>query len=136
MPWQLETSINVGDMDPDAPGGQYTHVRVTLQGNDPDEKSIPVAIHYGWLNEGNFVSGSLSPTNRKTSYLIRGDDWSSIVANTVPDVVSTEPGHSSRYQEFTFDGSPAWRETIYWGAKRGLYEELHTKGIIDDGTVV
>ena len=113
MPWLLDTPLDAGSMDPNAPGGEYTHCRLQLEENDPDAQAIYVSISYGWLSFGAYVAGALMPTDKVSSHTIRGSDWVNLVADHTP-----LPG-----------------EKTYAAARRGLYEELVDKGIIPPGSV-
>ena len=66
MPLQLTTPIGVGDLDPGAPAAEYTHCKIRLDGNDPDEQIIPISIsyHHGKIsNIGTFINYMLSIFN-------------------------------------------------------------------------
>ncbi len=36
MPWRFTLPLNVGDLDPNAPAGEYTHCWALVLGNCPD----------------------------------------------------------------------------------------------------
>lgn len=116
MPWQFTTPLNVGDLDPNAPAGVYTHCRAFLLGNYPDPFEPPflrVNISYGWYAAGSYVPSPLVPVGREAAVRIEGADYVTLVTTHEPD-----PG-----------------EKTYAAAKRAVYEKLAALGMIPDGSV-
>lgn len=135
MPWLFDTPIAAGDLDPNAPTGQYTHCRLQMLGNDPDSQTIPLTLTYGWMDGGTYVPGGLMPVGKPSEYMIQGADWVTLVTTSVSDVKLSDPSDPS-YIEIDIGGTPVWVEKTYITSKRTLYEFLVSKGIIEPGSVV
>jgi len=110
MPWQLTTPVSVGDLDPNGP---YNQVKILMQVHDGYRNHIRVDLEYGNTVDNEWVRG-IKPTNKDTSYIIMGQDYTDLVT-----------GHATEDGELTYDA-----------VKRGLYEHLATKGVIDPGSIV
>ena len=139
MPWLFDTPISVGaELDPNAPGGEYTHCRLKLVGNHPDVPENPhmtINVAYGWMADGDFVRGAAHPGNRLRTYRMTGALYATEVTTARPLVALVDPG-SSDYVEVDVGGTPVWVELTYVASKRGLYEHLRNQGIIPLGTIV
>jgi len=110
MPWQLTTPVAVGDLDPNGP---YNQISIMRQLHDRRRQMIHLELEYGNTVTDNWVPG-MTPTGKETSVSIQGEDYTTLVTT-----------HASNDGELTYDA-----------AKRGLFEYLLAKGIIDAGSIV
>ena len=110
MPWQFTAPVAVGDLDPNGP---YTQCKIVRLVHDSNRARIRVDIEYGNTVEGVWIPG-LDPTNKQGSFMIDGEDYLQLVTTSMP-----EQG-----------------ELTYNAVKRGIYDHLSTKGVIDAGIIV
>ena len=135
MPLQLTTPIGVGDLDPGAPAAEYTHCKIRLDGNDPDEQIIPISISYGYYVEGSYIAGAVRPAELKRSYPIADAKWLKLVGTSEPKHTQTDPA-SSEYFKVDMAGTSIWIQKTYYASKDGLYEHLIAEKIIPPGKIV
>jgi hypothetical protein len=129
MPWLLDTPIDSGDLD----DGEYSEVKITRFVQDSNRGQVNLRLEYGNTVDGKWESGYL-PKSKSPHATIndRGDtDYSTLVADAVPDVQTSDPGDPIRY----VPAGDVWVERTYYAVKRGLYAYLEDKGIIDAGTM-
>lgn len=111
MPWQLTTPVAVGDLDPNGP---YNQIAIMRQLHDRRRKQIQLELEYGNTVDDNWVRGITAPAGKQTSIVIEGEDYTTLVTT-----------HATNDGELTYDA-----------AKRGLFEHLLAKGIIEAGSIV
>ena len=108
MPWTLTTPISAGDLDTTP----YAEVRIVRQAHDSVRRVIVLDLEYGNTVGGSWVPG-IQPRSKPCSVYIQGDDYTTLTENSLPEE-----------DEKTYDA-----------VKRGLYNFLHTKAFIGDGTL-
>ena len=108
MPWSLTTPISSGDLD----ATSYGEVKIVRQTHDSVRRIITVDLEYGNTVEDVWVPG-IQPRGKLGSAYIQGTDYSTLVANSEPEL----------------------NEKTYDAVKRGLYAYLNTKGVIGAGTL-
>lgn len=111
MPWQLTTPYSGGDLDP---SGVYNQVKIRVQSWDDRRNMMAVELEYGTTSaEGKWVAG-IVPASKPTYVPITGQDYVDLATNSTPNV----------------------GEKTYDAVKRGLYEYLSIKGLLDPGSIV
>ena len=109
MPWQLTTPISVGDLDPNGP---YQQVKIRYMIWDDRRSSYILEWEYGNTISEEWVSGK-TPSGKETTTKIYDQNYIDLNDHVTNDGEKTRAA-----------------------VKRGLYEYLFTKGLIDPGTVV
>lgn len=109
MPWQLDASYNIGDLDTVL----HDQVKIVRMTWDDRSQSISVVLEYGTTNDGKWIVG-LPPVGKSRNVNITGDDYINFTQN-----------HMSQNGELTYNA-----------VKRGLYEWLSDNGYLDAGSVV
>ena len=108
MPLQLNTPLNVGDLDV-AP---YDQIRIVRMTHDSVRSRVMLDIEYGRTVDGTWVGGA-EPAGKQISFYIVEDDYMALIS------------HMSNEGEYT-----------YAAVKRGLYEWLLNNNYVGAGSIV
>lgn len=103
MSWQLTTPIDAGEVDPDAPGGQFTHAVVEPFEHSARIRRIGGFTTYGWTVDNVFV-----PTTVVVSrpFQLIGADYIAAVSQ-VSDGINTWYNGVANYLYETLAARPA-----------------------------
>lgn len=131
MPIQLDTAVDVGDLTTKT----MDHAMVWLQRHDGKRSTISLEVEYGTIVADEWNPSGLNPAEESdfpTYGEISDTQYNDIIANSVPDVQTSDPGDAVRYAQV----GAVWVERTYYAVKRGIYEWLQAQHTVLAGTIV
>jgi hypothetical protein len=126
MPWDLTTALQTGGLDA---AGPYSQVKVVDFHHFPNRSRLDVRFEWGNTPASDWVGGHV-PVGTNTVVSITGTDYDDLIANSVPDVQTSDPSDANYAQV-----GAVWVERTYYAVKRAIYEWLNTNGKIGAGSI-
>lgn len=126
MPWTLTTPVAVGDLEDSA----LAEIKIVRLEQHANKKRLGLQLQYG-NTVGEVWTPGYAPRAKQIDVQITATDYDDIIANSVPDVQTSDPADAVRYAQV----GAVWVERTYYAVQRACYEWLNTNSIIDAGSV-